>query len=136
MEFEKDLGELKNIYAPSEQTDIPAFSIQTPNECELPSLEIPELSGEEALDIPDLQNLTQELDIDTYIEKVQTEMKRLGLNEDEIEHFSEVLQENRTPPTMYRSFGSNYGGYVCWGGSINCSSCQGVLQGKGLCRNG
>lgn len=136
MEFEKDPGELKNMDKPLEQADIPAFSIQTSNACELPFPEASELGAEETLDTPNLQYLTRGLDMAADMDKIQSEMKHLGLSEDEIKHFSEILQENRTPPVMYRSFGSNYGGLVCWSGSINCSGCEGVLQSKGLCRNG
>ena len=73
----------------------------------------------------------------TILERLQSNLRSLGFSEDEIKQYIDQLQQSDSGRIGKQSFGSSYGGMVCWGGSINCSSCYGpLIANSGLCRNG
>lgn len=85
---------------------------------------------------PALEKL-RALDIDALLQKIKGAFSGLGLDEQELENFGNILQDTRENGAMYgRHFGAAYGGLVCICGSINCSSCYGpLIANSGLCRN-
>lgn len=86
--------------------------------------------------LPALEKL-RGLDIGALLQKIKDDFSGLGLDEQELEKFGNILQDARENGAMYgRHFGGVYGGLVCICGSINCSSCYGpLIANSGLCRN-
>ena len=71
------------------------------------------------------------------LERLESNLRSLGFSDEEVKQYIDQLQLADTEQIGKQSFGSSYGGMVCWGGSINCSSCYGpLIANSGLCKNG